>query len=92
LYESLVGVFSHFTAKSVYLSYKVTFSGSTHIGIARHICNAVQVDGKNNRFQAQPGGRKCGFAACVAGSDHNDVIFTGMVSYHLHTSILEVRS
>ena len=69
-----VGGPAHFTAQGVQLPDQMALAGAADGGIAGHIAHGVQIDGKNHRPKAQPGGGQTRFDAGVTGADDGDIV------------------
>ena len=70
LNKSFVGIFTHFSAESVYLTHKMSFCSSAYAWIARHIGNGIHIYNKHNGGRTEPGGCKSGFAAGMPSADY----------------------
>jgi hypothetical protein len=66
---------SHLAAQSVNFSDQLAFGEAADGGIARHLAGGIQVDAGQKRGTSHAGGRKGRFDACMAGADHNNVVF-----------------
>ena len=68
-----VGRTGHFAAERVQLAHELPLAGAADGRIARHIAHAVEVDGKADGVQAEPGGGQRRLNAGVARADDGDV-------------------
>ena len=64
---------THFAAQGIQLPDQVALAGAADGGVAGHIAHGIQVDGKENGLEAQPGGGQGGLNAGVARSDDGHV-------------------
>lgn len=75
----------HFTAECIELRDELALAGSADGGVARHIADGIQVDGKANRFAAEPRSRQGCFDPGVSCANDADVISSGA---KIHGSII----
>ena len=73
---------AHLAPQRVQLPHKVPLSGAADGGVAGHISNGVQIDGKENGVIAQPGGGKGGFDSRVSRPDHGNVTAARVIAHN----------
>ena len=86
-----VGRLGHLTAEGIQLPDKVTLGGAADAGVAGHIADGIQRDGKDDGTAAQPCGGKGGLDAGVACADDGDIELSGGVGGHHGWYLLLVR-
>ena len=85
LYARLIRSLAHLAAESVKLTHEVSLARTADGGVARHIADGIQVDGKANRFAAEPRSRQGCFDPGVSCANDADVISSGA---KIHGSII----
>ena len=64
-----IGGHTHFAAQSVQFPYQMPLAGAANGGIAGHIAHGIQIDGKQNGVQSQPGGSQGSLDSGVTCAD-----------------------
>ena len=72
-----IGGHTHFAAQSVQLPHQMPLAGAANGGIAGHIAHGVQIDGKQNGVQSQPGGSQGSLDSGVTRADDGNVTASG---------------
>jgi len=68
---------SHDAAEGIDFADQVSFGDTTHGGVAGHLGDQVGIQSKQGGLETHAGGRHGGFAAGMAGSDHDYIeLFT----------------
>ena len=78
------------TAKGIYFSYKMSFRGTTNIRIARHKCNTIYTDCKNNSFQSKSCTGKSSFTTRVTCAYHTNICFDSCFRHTIHRSFYKL--
>ena len=68
-----VGGPGHFAAQGIQLPHQVALAGAADGGIAGHVAHRVQIDGKDNGLQPQPGSCQGRLDPGVTGTHYRDV-------------------
>ena len=63
----------HLAAQRVDLAHQMALGRAADRGVAGHVADRIQIDGKAGRMHTQPGGGKRGLDARVARADHDNV-------------------
>ena len=79
-----VGGTRHLPAQGVQLADEMSLARAADGGIAGHIAHGIQIDGKNHRFQPEPGSGKPCLNARVPRADHGNIISSCGISHHVH--------
>jgi len=74
LNEGAVDVSRLFSTKSPDLASQLAFRRPAHAGVAGHLCDVVEADGKQQRATAHPGCCQSGLAPGVTCTHHNHVV------------------
>ena len=77
-----VGGHAHFPAQRVQLPHQMSLAGSTDGGVTGHIAHRVQIDGKQNRPQTQPGSGQRSLNPRVARADHCHITVSRVICGH----------
>ena len=72
---------AHFPAQGIQLPDQVALSGAADGGVAGHIAHGVQIDGKENGMQSQPGAGQSGFNTGVARADDGNLTFARKIGH-----------
>ena len=62
--------FAHDAAERVYFADKMSFGNTSNGGVARHLCDEINVEGIKGGLQPHPRRGHGGFAASVSCADH----------------------
>ena len=82
LYKGLIRIYTHFTAKGIDFSYKMTFTCSSYGRITRHHCYGFKIYGKyKSHFAHSCRGKSC-FTSCVACAHNYNIIISKFISHH----------
>ena len=73
---------AHFAAQRIQLPDQMALAGAADGGIAGHIAHGVQIDGKEDGMQPQPGGGQRGLDARVTRTDDGHVTASSIVCCH----------
>ena len=65
---------AHFAAQCVQLPDQVSLSRAANGGVAGHVANGVQIDGKNDSFHSQPRSRQGRFNSSMPGAHDRHII------------------
>ena len=74
---------AHFAAQRIDLPDQMSLAGAANGGVAGHIAHCVQINGKNDGFQPQPGSGKGCLNACVACAYDGNVIGLHLIFCHV---------
>ena len=77
-----VGGLCHFAAQGIQLPHQVTLGGAPDAGVAGHIADGIQRDGKDDGAAAKTRGGQRRFDAGVSGADDGDIVFSCGVGFH----------
>ena len=73
---------THLAAQGVQLPHQMALAGAADGGVAGHIAHGVQIDGKEDGMQPQPGGGQRGLDARVTRTDDGHVTASSIVCCH----------
>ena len=79
---------THLAAQGIQLPHQMSLARAADGRVTGHIAHGVQIDGKQDGVQAQPGGCQRRFDARVSRADHGDLAGACIVSGHRGSSSL----
>ena len=77
-----VGGHAHLAAQGVQLPDQMALAGAADGGIAGQIAHGVQIDGENDRIEAQTGGSQCGLNARMTRTDDGHIAASCVISHN----------
>jgi hypothetical protein len=87
LYADRIGDLTHDAAQRIYFSHQVALGDAADGGVARHLCDQIEIEAEQCGAQSHPRSSHGGFATGMSGTHHDNVV---LFRKGHNTSILEL--
>ena len=89
---AVIGSHAHLATQGVQLPDQVALAGAADGGIAGHIAHGVQIDGKKNGVQPQPGGSQRRLDPRMARADNGYITLPCVICHNGSSSCKKMRN